>query len=113
MILLYKGGNKMELGQYRPVSLLPTFIRIFDKCLYSRIDHFLERNVLLSERQFGGRKNRNPIALVQDLMFKALEYFEGKEEEVVLVICYDQSKMFDRIEKHTFKVYKQHQLKTK
>ena len=33
-------------------------------------------------------------------MFKSLEYFEGRENEIVLVICYDQSKMFDRIEKN-------------
>ena len=77
--LLFKGGSRMELTQYRPVSLLPTFIRIFDKCLFSRLDEFIERNTLLSERQYGRRRGRNPIALVQDLMFKSLEYFEVRK----------------------------------
>ena len=97
---LFKGGNRTEIKQYRPLSLLPMFLRIFDKCLFKKIDEHLENHNLLSDHQYGGRKSRNTVSLVSRLMFKAAELFKGNEGEIVLVVCYDQAKFFDKIEKN-------------
>ena len=32
----------MQRKQYRPLSLLPLFLRFFDKAIYRRVDEFLE-----------------------------------------------------------------------
>ena len=97
--VLFKGGDQTAIKQYRPLSLLPVILRIFDKILFAKLDAFIEENNILSTNQYGGRKRRNPIGLVADIMYNTLEMFRGQEDEIVLLLLCDQSKFFDRIEK--------------
>ena len=62
--------------------------------------NFSKTHNILSDRQYGARKSRNTISLVFRLMFQASEFFKGIEGETVLVVCYDQAKFFDKIEKN-------------
>ena len=52
---VYKSGNKDDLNNYRPISVLPTVARVFEKILYGQVcDHFTS-NKLLGNQQFGFR----------------------------------------------------------
>jgi hypothetical protein len=42
----------------RPVCLLPTIRKVYDKMLATRLSYYLEAKGLLSDRQFGFRKGR-------------------------------------------------------
>lgn len=35
---LYKKGEKTEVGNYRPVALIPIFAKIFEKLIYNRLN---------------------------------------------------------------------------
>ena len=48
---IHKGGNKMELTNYRPISILPTMSKIFEKAVHNQIYSYLNKHSLLSERQ--------------------------------------------------------------
>ena len=51
VIPLYKKGDKQYLSNYRPISLLPTISKVFERVLYTQIyDHF-NINSLLCEEQ--------------------------------------------------------------
>ena len=56
VIALYKKGVKHDPNNYRPISLLSHFDKIFEKILCRRLISFFERNELLYCYQYGFRK---------------------------------------------------------
>ena len=56
---LHKKGNKHELSNYRPISLLTAFSKIFEKVIYNRLYKHLEVNNILSNGQFGFRPDHS------------------------------------------------------
>jgi hypothetical protein len=54
---VYKKGEINNMTNYRPISLLTSFSKIFEKIIYKRLmDHFHSKNTL-TDNQFGFRKN--------------------------------------------------------
>ena len=51
----FKGGDRDDLGNYRPISVLPTVARIFEKLVYDQMYAYFLNNDLLGDRQFGFR----------------------------------------------------------
>ena len=48
VIPIYKSGDAMKFGNYRPVSVLPVISKIFEKLMYTRmIDFFNKLKFLL------------------------------------------------------------------
>ena len=56
---IYKKGNPEDIGNYRPVSTLPIFGKIFEKIIYSRLYKFAISQNILHENQFGFRKSHS------------------------------------------------------
>ena len=67
VITLYKGGNRHDVGSYRPVSLLPLPSKIIEKIVHIRLSSHLENNDLLDSKQGGFRKNHSTIDTVSKL----------------------------------------------
>lgn len=57
VIPLYKGGDKEDMNNYRPISLLPVISRIFEKLIYRRLMDYFEKRCFFHSSQFGFRKN--------------------------------------------------------
>ena len=47
IVPLFKGGDKGEVSNYRPVSLLPLPVKILEKIVHKNITSFLENNEVL------------------------------------------------------------------
>ena len=56
IIPLYKKGDHSLLTNYRPISLLPTISKVFERIIYDQMYEYLNGNNLLTEEQFGFRK---------------------------------------------------------
>ena len=56
---IHKKENKELIENYRPVSTLPVFGKIFEKLIYSRLYRFLTYKGILSDAQFGFRKGHS------------------------------------------------------
>ncbi|PNF30889.1 hypothetical protein B7P43_G06095, partial [Cryptotermes secundus] len=54
---IYKKGNRNCISNYRPISLLTSFSKIFEKVIYSRLSNHLVNNNILVNEQFGFRPN--------------------------------------------------------
>ena len=95
VIPLYKGGESKLLVNYRPVSVLPVFSKVFERLMYNRILEFINENDVIYNLQFGFRKNHwtaMALTLLNDKISKAL--YDG---EYVLGVFLDFSKAFDTV----------------
>ena len=45
---IFKGGNTEDLGNYRPISILASIARIFERLLYKQLHDFLATNKILN-----------------------------------------------------------------
>jgi hypothetical protein len=50
---IFKKGNKTEISAYRPVSLLTSFSKIFEKVIYNRLLQHAQVNKLITIDQYG------------------------------------------------------------
>ena len=58
---LHKKESKLNLLNYRPISLLPVFSKIYEKIIYTRIYSYLTNNKLIYTKQYGFRSNYSTI----------------------------------------------------
>ena len=97
VVPIFKGGyqSKSNLGNYRPISILPVISKIYEKVLYKRLYSFLSTNKVLYESQYGFRSNHSTIHAVCELVEDILKGYEEKEHTLAVFI--DLSKAFDTI----------------
>ena len=65
---IFKKGNKMNPTNYRPISLLTSFSKVFEKALFNRLAANLNTNKLLTGNQFDFRKG----IVTEDAIFKLI-----------------------------------------
>ena len=76
VIPLHKNGNFENPSNYRPISLLSSLSKVFERVLNTRMVEFLEKHQLFSNEQFGFRSKRSSahaIASVTELMQNVIE----------------------------------------
>ena len=56
---IYKKDNAELFENYRPISILPVFGKIFEKLIYQRLYSFLTSKGIISENQFGFKKGHS------------------------------------------------------
>lgn len=93
VVPIFKGGSSSDVGNYRPISVLPVFSKIFEKAMYLRVYQYLSNKGVLSEKQFGFRNGRGTINANIEL-FRYL-YKELDADRYVLSIFIDFRKAFD------------------
>lgn len=53
---LYKKGDRDTAGNYRPVTLIPIFSKIFEKAMASRLSDYFYKQGTIKKEQFGFQK---------------------------------------------------------
>ena len=56
VIPIFKAGDKSQMDNYRPISLLSSFSKIMEKIIAARLLDFLDNNKILSKWHFGFRR---------------------------------------------------------
>ena len=70
IIPIFKDGDEAEPGNYRPISLLSVFNRLFEKIMYNRLKSFFSKHCLFYESQYGFRKQRSTEHAILDIVNK-------------------------------------------
>ena len=83
---------------YRPKSVTPTLLKLFEKLLFRQLSNYLNDNNVLSQTQFGFRKSRS----TKDALLYLTECVRQNMEANGSVFCaaLDLSKAFDSICHH-------------
>ena len=93
VIPIFKAGDPENVDNYRPISLLCTFSKIFEKIVATRLISYIEENSILNNFQFGFRKLHNtshPMVVLLNKITKALN-----DKEFAITIFCDLQKAFD------------------
>ena len=92
---VYKAGDKEEVGNYRPIALLPILSKILEKVVSIQLMEHLESYHLLSNTQHGFRSKlstETALIKVTDAIYKNIE-----NDLITLVALCDLSKAFDSV----------------
>src|SRR5258705_9906949 len=99
IIPIYKKGDPTSPNNYRPISLLSNYLKLFTTLIASRLSSWCESQTLLPEEQAAFRKNRSTldhIFSLQVLINHQLRQRNGK----LYTFFIDLSKAFDSINHH-------------
>ena len=95
VIPLYKGKDKDEVINYRPISLLITLSKILEKIIYKRIYNYLDKNNILYESQYGFRNKRSCEQAITELLGHILQAKESNHQSASVFL--DLSKAFNTL----------------
>jgi hypothetical protein len=70
---IFKNGDRNNVSNCRPISLLPAFSKVFEKVLYVRMYQHLIDNDILDDDQFGFRPKSSTTAGSFSLINEILE----------------------------------------
>jgi exonuclease III len=90
---IFKDGDKTDVTNYRPISVLPVLSKIYENSINSRLTDHLFRNELIHRNQFGFQKSSNTTAAMVNLFDGIIKSLERKKKTCCLFI--DLKKAFD------------------
>ena len=96
VIPILKSGDPRLPNNYRPISLLSNFSKIFEKIMSNRLLNHMEYHNLFSKSQFGFRKGHStvhPMVLIDNFISDALN-----NKKYALAIFCDLRKAFDTVD---------------
>ena len=91
IIPVFKKGNKTELTSYRPISLLTSFSKIFEKLIHTRLNKHIILHKILAKEQFRFRSNTSTEKAIFQLINKILKALDNKEWAWRLILWLIQS----------------------
>ena len=92
---VFKKGDPSSVNNYRPISVLSSINKIYEKILYSRLINFIEKFNIFYEYQYGFRKNHSTehalIEMVDNINLSI------DNNQLTCGIFLDLSKAFDTV----------------
>ena len=82
-------------SNYRPISTLSVFNKVFEKHIHLRLSEFLTNNSVISDKQLGFRRKSNTTLVLFHLVADLLKSFHNKTYCVCIFL--DLRKAFDTV----------------
>ena len=95
VIPIYKKGSKLECVNYRPISILSSWNKIFEKMIFVRLYKFLTKFNILTPHQYGFIQGRSTDLAIYDLIEKHLNAKILRNTSCTIYL--DISKAFDTV----------------
>ncbi len=96
VIPLHKGGLKSDPTNYRPISLLPQFGKLFEKIIKKQLASFFDRNNLITDHQFGFRESHSTELAITTIQNDLLQNLDNNE--ITCAVFLDLAKAFDSVD---------------
>ena len=76
---LFKKGDTSNMSDYRPISQLPTLLKVFEHVIYNQLYDYFNNNNLLAEQQYGFRAHHSTeLATVKLVDYINVQMDNGK-----------------------------------
>ena len=95
VVPIHKGGDPNDINNYRPISVLTQFNRLFERVLANRLMSFFEKHRIITSKQFGFLKKHSTEHAILDLKEFIIESLSKKKITAVLFL--DLKKAFDTV----------------
>ena len=89
---LYKKGDKCDMKNYRPISIIPVFAKLLERLMCNRIS-FLYKKKILSEAQNGFKKGKSIDTAVQSFIGRIQKALDKRVHTIAIFI--DLTKAYD------------------
>ena len=97
IIPAHKNNDKQLVENYRPISLLPIFGKIFEKIIFDRLYNFLLQKELLNPNQSGFRPSDSCVNQLIAITHEIFRAFDCNPSLEVRSVFLDMSKAFDKV----------------
>ena len=105
IFILKPTKDKHNPLSYRPIALIETIAKLFEKIINNRLLYYIESNNLYNERQFGFRPGKSTVQSI-NLVTEIIRE-NKRQNKVTLVSTRDVEKAFDKMW-HPGLLYKMH-----
>lgn len=95
VVPVYKSGDKKLITNYRPISLISNFAKIFEKAIHKRLYNFLTKYRRINNKQYGFLRNKSTVMAMEDVLNKI--YNSMDRDYSVIATFIDLSKAFDTV----------------
>jgi hypothetical protein len=103
VIPIYKKDERVKISNYRPISILPSVSKVFERVIHDQIyEYFLSRN-LFYDSQYGFRPQHSTELAAIEIVDRILS--EMDNNHVPISVFLDLSKAFDTLD-HEILLYK-------
>ena len=92
---IFKEGDTNNIRNYRPIAILPTLSKIFERAATDQLVKFLEENNILSPCQHAYRKQHSTITCLVEAVNHIHRSLDNKKHTAIALL--DLSKAFDCI----------------
>lgn len=92
---IFKSGDPLIMGNYRPITLVSNVAKIFEKCLKDRILSHLNRNNIISKNQYGFKQNVSTLDAIHTVTSTIHTYLNNGLRP--LAVFLDLAKAFDTV----------------
>ena len=93
---LHKNGSTNRATNYRPISVLSSFSKIFEKIIYDRLNKYFFSNSIISKEQLGFRAGHSTTHVFTDVISKLQTYRDNKNFTCLILL--DLSKAFNTVD---------------
>ncbi len=84
------------MDNFRPISILPAISKVIESVVFEHLHHYLLENQLLSQKQFGFRKNHSTTDALLCIQKTTLNAIEKKKKAIIITL--DLFKAFDSVD---------------
>ncbi len=95
VVPIFKGNSKMDMNNYRPISIISFILKIYEKLIYNRLFSFIKKHRLISDAQFGFM----PGSSTEDALINTISFLQRSvcKKKNTMAIFIDLQKAFDSV----------------
>ena len=95
VVPVVKFGNKKQVSNYRPISVLSVFSKVFEKVIYFRLNKYLNAKSIIHNNQFGFREKYSTYMALLQFVEEVSNAMD--EKSITVGVFVDLAKAFDTV----------------